>query len=167
MRLPPGPIAEHKQTFLAVPKIALLVTRPVGPWSESMGSRKGLSPTTEALCVEWAEVATHSVSHKAAPVEARPALLNHQVWDFVASISELRLTITREGGPGPLAVLGGGTDEQRVIRPRLLRWQVTEVEPFVRGAAEASGNELACLESHDCLGTVSWGSRGSMGWARP
>lgn len=42
-----------------------------------------------------------------------------------------------------------------------------EVEPFVRGAAEAKGNELACLKSHDCLMGLfpgeaegAWGGQG-------
>lgn len=47
--------------------------------------------------MERAQVAAHSVSYKGAvSVEARSALLDHQVWDFVARISELQLTITRE-----------------------------------------------------------------------
>lgn len=81
-----------------MPKIVPLLTHPVGPRSESMGSRKGVSQEHRGpLCVERAQIATHSVSYKAAvAVEARPALLDHQVWDFLARISELQLTITRE-----------------------------------------------------------------------
>lgn len=76
--------------------------------------------------MERAQVATpHSVSYEAAavPVEARPALLDHQVWDFVASISELKLTITREALG--LLLCWEGADEQSIIWPRLLCWQVT------------------------------------------
>lgn len=109
VQLPSGSIAEPKQTFLDVPKIVLHLTHPVGPCSESMGSRKGrcVPSNTEALCVERVQVATHSVSYKAAvPVEARSTLLDHQMWDFVARISELQSTVTREA-LGLLLCLGG------------------------------------------------------------
>lgn len=112
MQLPSGPIAEPKQTFLAVPRLVLHLT-PCGTLFRKHGKQEGCAPgNTGPLCVDRAQVATHSVSHKAAgPVEARLALLNYQAWDFVARISELRLTVTREA-LGHLLCLGGSRRAQ-------------------------------------------------------
>lgn len=116
MQLPSWPIAEPKQTFLAVPRLDLPSCAQASPAPHTLWDpvqkawEAGRAHPREhrgPFCVDRAQVATHSVSHKGAvPVEARPALPDHQVWDFVARISELRLTVTREA-LGLLLCLGG------------------------------------------------------------
>lgn len=88
---------------------------PCGTLLKKHGKQEGLVPSiTKALFGwNWHRLLPIPLSYEAAaPVEARQALLDYQVWDFVARISKLQLTMEAMWRLWAFCCVWEGADEQ-------------------------------------------------------